>query len=104
MPQLHARKFQMTSKTVLLAIGLTLLPTAASAQVDVHVRIPVPTIRFEVPPPLVVVHEGVQVVPDQEEEVFVADGWYWYRSSDRWYRCRDHHGRWVLVERQYVPV
>jgi hypothetical protein len=94
----------MTTKTVLLAIGLALLPTAAFAQVDVQVRIPIPTIRFEVVPPLVVVQEGVQVVPDQDEEVFAVDGWYWYRSRDRWYRMRDHRGGWVLVEQHYVPV
>jgi hypothetical protein len=101
---MDARDLEMTSKTVALALGLVLLPAAATAQVDVRVQIPLPTIRFEVPPPLVVVQEGVQVVPDQDDEVFVADGWYWYRGHDHWYRCRDHRGRWVVVERRYVPA
>jgi hypothetical protein len=78
-------------------------PLVAHAQVDVHVRLPLPSIRFEVAPPLVVVREGVQVVPDYPEEVFYQDSWYWHRSGTRWYRTRDHRGGWVLVERRYVP-
>ena len=63
-----------------------------------------PTIRFEVAPPLVVVSEGVQVVPDCNEEVFFQDSWYWHRNAGRWYRARDYRGGWVLVERRQVPV
>jgi hypothetical protein len=88
--------------TLLLVGALALLAAPARAQVEVHVR--VPSIRFEVPPPLVVVSEGVQVVPDHEQEVFASDGWYWYRTNDVWYRTRDHRGGWVVVERRYVPV
>lgn len=80
------------------------LPKVASAQVDVRVRLPLPTIRFEVPPPLVVVNEGVEVVPDCPEEVFHRDGWYWHRTEGRWYRTRDHRGGWVFVESRQVPV
>ncbi len=94
----------MNSKTILLVGVLGLLPAAAHAQVDLQVRVGVPSIRFEVPPPLVVVSEGVQVVPDYDQEVFVVDGWYWYRSRDVWYRTRDHRGGWVLVQRESVPV
>ena len=46
---------------------------------------------------------GVQVVPDQEEEVYFSDGWYWARHGGRWYRTRDHRGGWVVAEEQVVP-
>ena len=51
-----------------------------------------------------VVSEGVQVVPDYEEEVFYTDGWYWCRQNGYWYRTRNHRGGWVVVERGYVPA
>ncbi len=94
----------MTSKTVALVVGLglVLLPSVSRAQVELRVR--VPTIRFEVAPPLVVVQEGVQVVPDHQDEVFVSDGWYWHRAHGNWYRTRNHRGGWVVVQREYVPV
>ena len=88
----------------LLALALWVAPSMALAQVDLRVHIPLPTIRFEAPPPLVVVTEGVQVVPDRDDEVFYTDGWYWYRVEDRWYRTRNHRGGWILVERRYVPA
>ena len=91
-----------------LTVGLALpglgAPGVASGQVDIRVRLPLPIIRFETPPPLVVVSPGVEVVPDYPEEVFHRDGWYWHRSEDRWYRTRDHRGGWVVVERRHVPV
>jgi len=89
---------------MLLPLALWLSPAAASAQVDVQVHVAAPAIRFEAAPPLVVVEEGVQVVPDYDEEVFFVDGWYWCRSSGVWFRTRDHRGGWVVVERRYVPV
>jgi hypothetical protein len=92
----------MRSKLTILLIALCLWPAAGSAQVQVQVAMP--SIRFEVAPRLVMVSEGVQVVPDYDEEVFFVDGWYWYRRNDLWYRMRDHRGGWVLVERRYVPV
>ena len=89
----------------MLALALLLgTPTIAQAQIDVRVHIPLPTLRFEVAPPLVVVSEGLQVVPDHPEEVFYVDSWYWHRTGGRWYRARDHRGDWVLVERRRVPV
>ena len=96
----------MTSNRFLLVAAMALLamPSAAQAQVDLNVRVGFPTIRFEVPPPLVVVSDGVQVVPDYEQEVFYVDGWYWHRYRDVWYRTRDHRGGWVVAQRQYVPV
>src|SRR5215472_2069595 len=87
--------------TVVLGVGV--IP-GRPARAQVRVEIAVPTIRFEVAPPLVVVSPGVQVVPEYEEEVFFVDGWYWYRTGPYWYRTRDHRGGWVVVERRYVPV
>jgi hypothetical protein len=94
------------SKTAMwLALAVLLgAPAVTHAQVNVQVQIGLPTIRFESRPALVTVSEGVEVVPDYQEEVFFRDGWYWHRSGTRWYRMRDHRGGWVLVERRYVPV
>jgi hypothetical protein len=89
-------------RTQLLALLAALASAPASAQV-IQVQLPLPTIRFEAPPPLVVVTPGVQVVPDYDEEVFFADGWYWYTRDSRWYRARDHRGGWVFVEPRVVP-
>ena len=89
-------------KTLFVAL-LMLTSSLALAQVDVRVSVPVPTITFEAPPPLVVVSPGVQVVPNYEQEVFFSDGWYWSRHGDGWFRTRDHHGGWVMVERERVP-
>ncbi len=74
-------------------------PTPARAQAAVEIRI-----GFATPPPLVVVSPGIQVVPDYEEEVFFADGWYWLRRDTVWYRTRDHRGGWVMVAPRAVPV
>jgi hypothetical protein len=94
------------SKTAMwLALAVLLdAPAVTHAQVNVQVQIGLPTIRFESRPALVTVSEGVEVVPDYQEEVFFRDGWYWHRSGTRWYRMRDYRGGWVLVERRYVPV
>jgi hypothetical protein len=97
----------MHNKRTILALAFAVsLPAMASAGgvMDVSVQIPLPTIRFETRPPLVVVREGVQVVPDYPEEVYYRDGSYWHRSAGRWYRTRDHRGGWVLVEQRRVPV
>jgi len=88
---------------VTVVLGVVVIP-GRPAHAQVRVEIAVPTIRFEVAPPLVVVSPGVQVVPEYEEEVFFVDGWYWYRSGPYWYRTRDHRGGWVVVERRYVPA
>jgi hypothetical protein len=88
----------------LLVLALWLSPALASAQVEVRARVTLPSIRFEVAPPLVEVSEGVQVVPDYDEEVFYTDGWYWCRMNGGWYRTRNHRGGWVVVEPRYVPV
>ena len=80
-----------------------LVATGAFAQVRVEVSIPLPTITFQAPPPLVVVQPGVQVVEDYDDEVFFVDNVYWCRRGDHWYRSPDHRGTWVVVERNAVP-
>lgn len=84
-----------------LVVSALLAGGAAFAQV--HVDVGLPSIHFAVQPPLVVVDTGVQVVPDQEEEVFYSDGYYWTRRDHRWFRARKDW-RWRLVETRYVPV
>ena len=86
-----------------LVVGLLLVSSAVFAQVGIQVEVRLPTITFAAPPPLVVVQPGVQVVEDQDEEVFFVDNWYWVRSGPRWYRTRNHGGGWVVVEHQHVP-
>jgi hypothetical protein len=72
---------------------------------QVQVRVAVPTVRFEVAPPVVEVQPGVMVVRDYGEEVFFVDGRYWMRTPDgRWYRANDYRGGWVVVEPRVVPA
>jgi hypothetical protein len=81
----------------------TIVFLAWLAQVQIHVTFP--SVRFETPPPVVEVQPNVYVVPDRDEEVYYTDGWYWTRWNDgRWYRCRDHRGRWAAVAQPAVPV
>ncbi len=89
-------------KPIVLALAVALSPLAAGAQVQVTVQLPI--IRFEAPPPLVVVQPGIQVVEDYDDEVYFVDSWYWVRRDGHWFRARDHHGGWVVAERGRVPV
>lgn len=77
---------------------------APAAQAQVKVEIALPSIRFEAPPPLVLVSPGVQVVEDYDDEVFFVGGWYWCRRDGHWFRTRDHHGGWLVVEHHVVPA
>jgi hypothetical protein len=89
-----------------LVLVSALASGGAFAQVSfsASVNIPVPTIRFEAPPPMVVVQPGVQVVENSNDEVFVNQGYYWTRRDNRWFRCRDdHQWRWQQVEDRHVP-
>ena len=90
-------------RITLLLAALLLLAPAARAQVEVSIRIPVPTIRFEVKPAVVVVAPGVHVVPDHDDEVFFVDRAYWCRRDGRWFKAHDHRGHWVVVEEKRVP-
>jgi hypothetical protein len=91
-----------TLRAVPLVVGL-LVSTVCLAQVEVGVRVGLPSIHFEVAPPLVVVSSGVHVVEDYDHEVFFVDGFYWYRDGDTWFHTRDHRGGWVVVEHPRVP-
>ena len=81
------------------AFALFSLPIAARAQVGVQIRVALPAA-----PPLVVVQPGVQVVEDQDDEIFFTSGWYWMRRDDVWYRARRPHAAFVIVEPRRVPV
>ena len=76
---------------------------SASAGVSANVQVSVPTVRFEVEPPLVVVTPGVYVVQDYGDEVFYVRGWYWVQNGGVWYRTRNYHGGWVAVAGPRVP-
>ena len=87
-------------KALLFAAALVVcVPALAQVRVD----IPLPTISFPAPPPMVVVAPGVQVVEDNDEEVFFSDGYYWHRRGPTWFRTRTHNGGWVVVEPALVP-
>ncbi len=81
-----------------LAFALSLLPATARAQVEMSIQIGLP-----VAPPMVVVQPGIQVVENQDEEVFFVGGWYWCRRGDYWYRARSPRASFAYVEPQRVP-
>ncbi len=83
-------------------VGLASL-IALPAFAQVQINFPLPTITFTVPPPLVVIEPGVQVVEDSDEEVFFVSNYYWVRRGQRWYRAKDHRGGWVVVDGPRVP-
>src|SRR5262245_33768973 len=76
---------------------------SASAGISANVQVSVPTVHFEVEPPLVVVSPGVYVVQDYGDEVFFSGGWYWVQSGGAWYRTRNYRGGWVAVTGPRVP-
>lgn len=87
-----------TLTLAILALAL-LLPTAASAQVEIRLGVPLPpTVQ------MVVVSPGVQVIEDYDEEVFFSDGYYWTRRDERWYRARSPRAAFVPVRPRYVPA
>ena len=87
-------------RTIALCVAVLIgLPSAASAQAMVDIRVNLPAVL----PRLVVVSPGVQVVPEVQEEVFFHDGWYWCRRDAYWYRSRDYRGGWVVVPGRAVP-
>lgn len=89
----------MRIRSALVLASVVALP--AFAQVEIQIQLP--TITFNAPPPLVVVEPGVQVVEDQDEEVFFVSEYYWVRRGPRWYRTKDHRGGWVVVDGPGVP-
>lgn len=90
----------MNSRTVVLAAALVALP--AFAQVEISIQLP--SITFAAPPPLVVVQPGVQVVEDNDEEIYVVENTYWVHRGPHWYRAKDHRGGWVVVDGPNVPA
>jgi hypothetical protein len=80
---------------------LSLLTALIVSQVQIQVSLP--TITFQAPPPVVVVEPGIQVVEDQDDEVFFVNNVYWCRRGPHWYRANDHRGGWVLVDGPGVP-
>ena len=72
---------------------------------QVQVRVTVPTVRFEVAPPMVEVQPGVMVVQrlwrggvPRRRPLLDA------RRDGRWYRASDYRGGWVVVEPRVVPA
>ena len=92
----------MNNRLRLLTAVVVLGSSAAMAQVSIDVSMP--SIHFEVRPPLVVVEPGVQVVEDCDDEVYYVNEYYYVRKGPNWFRTRDHRGHWVRVEERYVPV
>lgn len=89
----------MRIKTLITLTSVLALPAFAQVQISVQL----PTITFNAPPPMVVIEPGVQVVEDNDEEVFFVSNHYWVRRGPRWYRARDHRGGWVVVDGPGVP-
>ena len=84
---------------------MTHILIAVALFAQVQVRVALPSVRFEVAPPLVEVQPNVFVVQDYDQEVFFVGGVYWMRWSDgRWYRANDYRGGWVAAEPRVVPV
>ena len=89
----------MQIRTLVVAASLVALPAFAQVQINVQL----PTVTFNAPPPLVVIEPGVQVVEDNDEEVFFVSEYYWVRRGPNWYRTNDHRGGWVMVDGPGVP-
>jgi hypothetical protein len=83
----------------LAALALASTPALAQAQATATFSINLPVIL----PRLVVVQPGIQVVPDQDVEVFYVDGYYWTRRDDRWYRSANHRGGWSHASHGVPP-
>lgn len=86
---------------IMLLVMLTVVPSAAMAQVSVQVNIPFPPPIVFAAPPVVVVIPGtyVYVVPDVPEEIFFYNGWWWRHWHGHWYRTRHYDRGWVYYKR-----
>jgi hypothetical protein len=58
----------------------------------------------DVRPPLIVIQPGVSVIRDYDVEVFYANGYYWSRRDQTWFRSHDHRGTWARVDDRHVPA
>jgi hypothetical protein len=84
-----------------LALLIAVSPALALAQVQASA-----SFSLDLPlvlPQLVVVQPGIQVVPNVDVEVFHADGYYWTRRDNGWYRSSSPRSGWVYAPRG-VPV
>jgi len=61
-------------------------------------------IGWAAPPPVYEVSPGVQVVEGYDQEVFLANGYYWVEHGGRWYWTTDYRGHWVPAPYARVPV
>jgi len=96
---MNKREYKM-KKLILKILLLTFvvcLPVSATADVSVHVRIPLPPpIVFPAIPQLVVIPEtDVYAVPDVQEDVFFFAGWWWRPWNNHWYRSRNYDRGWA---------
>lgn len=89
----------MVGMRLLLSL-LLLLPGLAVAQT---VTVTLPSIRFERPPPLVVLQPGVHVIEDYDDDLYIVDGRYYTRRGRHWYRAHDHRGHWKRIHHRHVP-
>ena len=96
-------------KTHLLVIGallfvLTGYAAQSEAEVNVHVGVNLPAVRFAAPPQVVVIPETyVYMVPDNDVDILFYRGYWWRPYEGHWYRSKDYKGRWRYVEPRSIP-
>lgn len=56
------------------------------------------------PPDLVVIRPGVQVVAGLDEPIFYSGNYYWRNESGFWYRSTSHTRGWMRVEDAPVEI
>jgi hypothetical protein len=80
---------------IFLALVIS-LPVPTTAQVSIHIGIPLPPpIVFSRPPEVVLLpHTGVYVAPDLAVDLFFFDGWWWRSWEGRWYRSQNYRSGW----------
>ncbi len=86
-------------KSLVITAGLLLAPAiaAASDHASLHVA-------FAAPPTLAAIQPGVQVVVDNDEEIFYAGQYYWIQRDGGWYHAHHHADAFTYVDNQYVPT
>jgi hypothetical protein len=90
----------------IIFVAFNLLPQSGSAEVNVNVgiNVPLPSLVFHAPPPVVVVPGTyAYVVPDVDVDIVFFQG-YWYRPyGDRWFRSASYNGPWRHLAHASVP-
>jgi len=84
---------------LLLAL-LTIVPVSATADVSVHVSVPLPPAIVFSAPPVTVVIPGTYVyaIPDVPVDIFFYGGWWWRPWEGRWYRSRHYDRGWAYYK------